>query len=276
MLPKWLLEDEVFEEDLVPIHQELERQGIEYKIVRYVPFEGVKVPSNFADNDCVICYGSLNFVSQLQTMKKWVPGWWCTLPNFLCTTYFTYFGKHLFNSQYVFVTVAEFPRLKDWLFSTFGIDDCLFIRPNTGFKTFAGKIIEKRFFDKDWEWILEFSAQDDLILVSSPKHIDVEWRLVVSDKKVIAGCQYKTYEPSTRKLGFDPDPFCPPEPISFANRIAVEVGWEPDPMYVMDICLSNGEYYLLELNAFSTSGWYDCDPAAIIKEANRQAVKVFR
>ena len=36
-------------------------------------------------------------------------------------------------------------------------------------------------------------------------------------------------------------------------------------MYVMDIVESDDELYVMELNALSTSGWYDCDASVIIE-----------
>jgi glutathione synthase/RimK-type ligase-like ATP-grasp enzyme len=38
-----------------------------------------------------------------------------------------------------------------------------------------------------------------------------------------------------------------------------------DPIYVIDICLTDkDEYKVLELNSFSCSGLYDCNPNIIV------------
>ena len=59
--------------------------------------------------------------------------------------------------------------------------------------------------------------------------------------------------------------------VRFASEVAG--GWEPDPIYVIDICESESRMYLLEINAFSTSGLYDCDVKPIIEAAGDLAME---
>ena len=48
--------------------------------------------------------------------------------------------------------------------------------------------------------------------------------------------------------------------------------WQPEIIYTIDICLSDKKLYVLELNAFSTSGLYVCDFKPIIKKASELAI----
>ena len=84
---KWLVENEVFSEDLKPLMDEIKRQGHALSVVKYIPFQGGEFYP-FADDDCVVCYGSLNLIQQIQRTKKWIPGPWCNLNNFKCVNYF--------------------------------------------------------------------------------------------------------------------------------------------------------------------------------------------
>jgi hypothetical protein len=109
---------------------------------------------------------------------------------------------------------------------------------------------------------------EDLIVLSSDKRsrLNREWRLVCSKGTVITGSRYKTagMVDYRREL--------PDNVKEFAeNVIATE--WQPDPIYVLDICSDHdGKLYLLEIGAFSVAGLYHCDFDLIVK-AVEQIIK---
>lgn len=55
---KWLLENDIFNEELDPLIEEIKKQGMEMKIHNHVPFEGdeswLKL---YNEDDCVIFWG---------------------------------------------------------------------------------------------------------------------------------------------------------------------------------------------------------------------------
>jgi len=141
MTVKWLVEDTVFEENIGPLIDEIKRQGMVVEKVKYVPFQGGEYFDYFDDNDCVIFYGSLNLMVQLQREVSWVPCGWCTLKNFECSTYYAYFGDSLLNSDYAMMPVSELVRQKEFICDVFGDEGSVFVRPSSGFKQFAGKLV---------------------------------------------------------------------------------------------------------------------------------------
>jgi hypothetical protein len=103
------------------------------------------------------------------------------------------------------------------------------------------------------------------IVIAAPKPIGREWRLVVSDGRVIAASQYAVG--GERDIARD----CPEEVRQFAEAMLAEVRWRPDPLYMLDVCESEGELRLVELNGFSCSWLYACDLAAVVEAASALA-----
>jgi len=273
MKPTWLIEGEVFEHNVDALKSELTRQEVPFELVKDVPLEIAEYTLKGVDpNSCVLFYGSLNLMRQLLREKAWVPCGWCTLKNFECSTYYTYFGKFLLNQDYIMMPAVELLRQKEFVYNKMGIDNCVFVRPSSGFKEFAGDTVPFEEMDKN---ALGFGFYHDnpelLTVVTTPKVITKEWRFVVAKKKVITGSQYR--------LGKDVEPevvetTC--EAALYAQSIVDAVEWEPDPIYTLDVCESDGKLFLLELNAFSTSGLYDCDLETIVRVASEMAVEEWK
>ena len=51
------------------------------------------------------------------------------------------------------IPFGELPRLKDNLFDTFGIEDKIFVRPDSPIKLFTGQTIQRQTFDKDYDYL---------------------------------------------------------------------------------------------------------------------------
>ena len=268
---RWLLED-AFSEDLDPLIAEITKQGMEYKVIKYIPFQGGEYGNLFGEDDPVICYTSLNLARQFQRENHWCPGSYCTFKNFECTTYNTYFNKYLLNKEYVMLSISELIRQKDMIFNLFGIDDTIFVRPNSGSKPFTGCTVKKEELSLDYFGFGYYHEDRSLLVViSSSKVITDEWRFVICDKKVVSCSHYRINGEYFRDVP-DCKQIYPKELFDYASMVALEE-WEPDPIYVMDICRSNDEYHLLELNSFSCSGLYNADPEPIIRVASERALK---
>ena len=71
---KWLLENDVFDEDLQPLVDEIGRQGMEAKVQRHRPFDAERedIATWYEPNDCVVFYGSISFARQIQRKAPWV------------------------------------------------------------------------------------------------------------------------------------------------------------------------------------------------------------
>ncbi len=89
-----------------------------------------------------------------------------------------------------------------------------------------------------------------LVVVAAPRPIAIEWRLVVVEDRVIAASQYA--EGGTRAI----QPGSPDDVREFATTMLAEVRWRPDPIFMLDVCESEGRFWLVELNSFSCSWLY--------------------
>lgn len=270
MTPKWLIEKEVFEGNFSRLTDELRKQGFEYKIAKYVPFASGSY-KHFKEEDCVVFYGSLNLGKQIQRENKWVPGVYNNAKSLECSVYFNHFGQHLLNQNYAFITIKELLRQKDFYYSIFGnSNDEIFVRPNSGFKQFTGTVVGRSRMSLETLGYGYYHEDPSLMVIASgAKQISREWRVVVGDKKVITGSQYKIDCELEVSADF------PKEVEEFAQSIIPE-DWEPDRLFVMDICESENKLSLLELNSFSCSGLYDCDLGKIVEMTSKIALEEWK
>jgi len=268
---KWLLENYEADNSLKPLMAEIKKRGMQLEVCNYKPWES-GVYNQYPDEDCVVFYGTLNLARQLQRTKKWIPGIYCNFTNMCCKTYYSHFGKYLFNKDYIFFPMMEILRRREEIFKQFGVDDMIFIRPDSGAKCFTGQTVPLEFLDKEFKLFGNYAGKpldEILAVISSPKIIDAEWRMVIADRKVITGSQYKKDGELDESEYFDIEAF------ELADKIAKEE-WQPDIAYTLDICKSNGEYSMLEANSFSCSGLYKCCLEPIVNTVSKAALKEWK
>jgi hypothetical protein len=271
MKVKWLIEDYEHDSSLQPMMDEIKKQGMELEVVKYEPWESGTF-DQYNDEDCVVFYGTLQLGRQLQRQKAWVPGVYCNFKHLCCKHYYSYWGKYLFNQDYIMLPMMEILRRREEIFKQFGVDETIWIRPDSGAKTFTGQTVPLEFLDKEFDLFGNYAGKplDEIIaVVSSPKVIDAEWRIVIADKKLVSGSQYK----KDGKL--DISTHVPRTVFWLASKIAQEE-WQPDIAYTLDICKSGDEYSLLEANSFSCSGLYENNPASVVKAISSAALKEWK
>jgi hypothetical protein len=267
--PVWLIEAGVYGSEIDSLVREIRHQGM---IAELLPHQSLtsggfaaSLSQQFASGACIIAYGTYPFARQIQLHFKWTPGAWCNSESVACTTYYAYFGKYLLNQQYAIMPGVEAIRQRDWIFSVFGVDDRVFARPSGCHKLFVGRGIFRAEFDA----ALSPTRYDPatLVLVAKPKAIGKEWRLIASGDRVITGSQYA--EGGSRSIARG----CPSGVRDFAESMLREVYWRPDPIFMLDVCESAGQLWLVELNGFSCSWLYQCDVAAVVREASDLAAQ---
>lgn len=266
MKPKWFIEHFDDHNGTHRLRAEVLRQGYEVEYMEYLPLQSGSYDV-FGEGDCIITQSSINLAQQIMKDKpKWVPGPWLTAENYKCTHYYPRLGPFLFNDPYIVMPRGDVPRHLNLLNSWLGKDDCLFIRPDSALKPFTAKVFKMDLFEKDWEWVKEFTDPESLIVISSPKNILGEWRFVVAGTQIVTSSQYQLNKK------FDMAPSYPEEAKTLAEAVAQV--YQPDPMFVIDICLgADQKFYLLELGAFSVAGLYACDMEKIVKAAAEVAEK---
>lgn len=258
----FLIEAEIWEDDEEHILSVLSDKGVPFAVHPCLDFD----PSILKKVDTlkVFCYGSLQWIAQIQAVPDPHLRVICSMPNFDCQVYYPHFQDFLFNNTHQMITLADFTAGFDRLLEKYS--GKLFMRPCTGFKSgsISGGVFDRVSFDEYIEFFQEGLKPEDMLVVDRVRYMDYEWRTIVYNGLCVTGCQYGSFDTETRKFGFDPAPGLPDRVRSKAEEVAHAVDWAPDPMYVLDIVESEGELSVMEINALSTSGWYDCDIGLLV------------
>lgn len=255
---RWLIEDQVFEDDAVCLVDELRAQFFPVDVHPCSDFN----PRELRIGTPTFCYGSLQWIKQIQEFKSRDLVTICNFPNFECSKYYAYFGPYLLNRDYMMMPWVEFKRrFRD-------VIGGVFVRPSSGFKT--GSVSGDVFTQDNFSNLCSFfddMGGEALVVVAPVQLLKYEWRVIIDGQTPIAGSQYKSFCPETGHYSPDFDPSCPKFVFAYAAEVARNVKWSPDPIYVMDIAQLRDDERLavVEINAISTSGWYDCDVRPIIK-----------
>jgi hypothetical protein len=258
MKPQWYIPEPHHDSDnarrLISILQEMD---IDVFSNKYVPFG--KMDYSFLDpNRPVILYGYLGIVKDVFRRHIYLsPFAWCNFNELKCSNYYTFWGNYIVQQLYAFYPLDEIARNRDFIFKTYGSSDCVFIRPDDNMKTFIGEVVEKEKFEYWWRHCRDQSNPNCLCVVSRPEPIQKEWRFVIKEGKVITGSQYLPEVKSN----------FPDAAASKAEEIA-RTPWQPHPIYIMDIALTNGEYRLMECGSINVAGLYSCDLKAFIRAIN--------
>src|SRR5262249_34698717 len=89
--------------------------------------------------------------------------------------------------------------------------------------------------------------------------------VVVAGNRVVSGSQYAAR--GERAIAAD----FPAEVRGLVESMLSEVRWRPDPLFMLDVCGSEGRLWLVELNSFSGSWLYQCDLSAVVAAASELA-----
>jgi hypothetical protein len=267
MRPGWLFEADVFGETAEPLKAEIRRQGMACHVTRQTLLaRGIGDP--FAAGDCVIACGCYPFVRFVLDKRDWVPGAWCKPESLACSAYYPHFRRYLLNQRHRFVTSTEAVRDQEAIIAELGREGRVFVRPDGCQKTFTGRVVSA----DEFATALAPARYDPetLIVVAEPRPIAREWRLIIAEGTVVATSQYL----ATGRI--DVTPGCPASVMEFAGGMLAAVPWRPDEIFMADVCDSEGELYLLELNGFSSSAVYPCDYGSVVSVASDLAARCWR
>jgi hypothetical protein len=252
-------------------------QGHDVKLVRAPspPYRwedaGCFYRNTFDKDACVVTHGDIELATRIIREQLWIPGGFGTIENYFCSRYFCQLGKYLLNGNYVMLPFAELSRCREFLLGFIGVDGKLFVRPDSPLKLFTGQVASRERFDADLEFMsfYEFPA-NSIVVVSTPKVIEKEWRFIVADKQVVTGCQYKSGGVMLLATGYDDG----------AYRLAKEIAsgpFEPDAVWVMDICRTREDgYFLFEIGGFSFADLYACDKPRLVQAVSASALRLWQ
>lgn len=140
-----------------------------------------------------------------------------------------------------------------------------FIRPNEDTKSFTGLVTTFSEFKEMANNAVggtPYFQNESLILVSKPKRIEKEWRNFIVDGTVVASSRYCV----NRQRSID-NSDTPCDMIRFAEECCKE--FTPHDVFVMDVALCEGQYYIVECNCFNDTGFYDHDIFSVVKSVNK-------
>lgn len=244
------------EEAFTELVRQLEVQELDFQIVNVIPFSHEMDPDVNVDGK-VFVFGA-TAMGKIAKAKGWTPGYIDDNINYhnLIDNY----GGDVFNNDCVIVQLGKLittSKLPQW--------PRIFVRPVNDGKSFAGMTMTwQELFDwerKLWEIGYEENSgttitAEDYIVISSAKEIHSEYRFFVVDGKVITGSQYK--------LG---------DRVVYSNMVDKEVYryaqqmvniWSPNKAFAIDICRANDRFYVLEINAINSAGFYHCDMGKLV------------
>jgi hypothetical protein len=219
-------------------------------------------------DECTILFGSHSFVKAVNPDGRFQPGHLGVNERTRASAYMSNLPIYWFlNRDGVFMTWAMFKQRRRDLFYQHDTN-MLFLRPDSGFKTFAGQRMMYGTIDHDIETLDKLSGVMDETMCFVNPGIDIqgEFRFVIADKQVIAASEYRW----DGKLDIRRD--WPQECWDLAQMVA-DHEWQVDIAYTCDVALTAEGPRIVELNGFSCAGLYACDLAKVVEGVSRAALR---
>ena len=263
----WIIENQVRENSYKELQEAVIKSGRDHVFINGDFKESVLDGIN---SRAVIFNGGIELAKivkiKLET-KSCSPIVYCNFEKFLCSNYYSYFGEYLFNDYYAIVSLSELKRKLFYYFGQFGKEALIFIRPNSGEKLFQAQLLDIIDFDKFYQQ--NKHLEHELMVISTPKTIIGEWRVVCSKEEIIDYSLYR-YQGQVSKIRA-----APPSVLEFAAKM-LKIGYGADSVFCLDICTdSDNNCHLLELTSFSSAGLYATDKNNIVEKVSQIVYKDF-
>lgn len=240
--------------DHYKIFDALEELNIDYDVIN-IPPAAEKIDFK-TDRKDVFVYGSVTIARLAKQNTDWFPGYFYG-GNHLYEVYSKYYGENLLNYN---VSVHTISGQLNW-----EKDEIKFIKPYNEAKIFTGKV----FTETEWkDFVFEALEsqnnrinEDSLIQVSKAKRTIKEARLWIVGGQIIDGGYYEfnNNAPFEEKVSEDG--------LSFAHEMIKLFNLEE--AFVMDICLTEEGWKIVEINCINSSGFYpNTNVKSVIKALN--------
>lgn len=174
------------------------------------------------------------------------------------SNYVNYIPEWYLNSDCLFVPFGVLKRdiFKNQIFDKFNYAKKLFIKSDSGFKLLTGFSIDKDDWDKEIGFLKLFN--DDMILVSSHKEVEKEYRFWIVDNEIVTWSSYSWDESEYENTIED-------YIYATAKTIASQIDLRT---FTLDLCLTKDDWApkVVEINNIYTSGLYNCDFKLLISK----------
>jgi hypothetical protein len=226
----------------------LKKRGITYHLVNIIPFDHVidgKIP---VVNDACVFYGSVGGKTVCEKYG-WKPGYW-TSDEMDETNVAEKLGELALNSDLVVAPLADAlsaAKSRGW--------DSFFVKPNADTKEFAGILQTQEEFGAWLDNLLTIGyleSNDFDVVVSEPKTIQAEYRVLIVNGQVIDFSLYKIGRQVVAKRTDDAD-VC-----RFVNGEVIPL-LNPCMAYMVDVARTDKGLKVIEYNTFNSAGLYAID-----------------
>ncbi len=214
-----------------------------------------------------VLYGSVSYVQRASASGRWKPGVFAEPDCFTYAQWAQHYDEMLLNDP----SSVEITTPRAFLHTTRAPDEIIFARPTRDDKDFSGTVQTVAAFQTLCHLAVQGvggtqSFSPDLpILIGTPYGIEGEWRLFVVDGSVRGASQYRKKGRLHLQQG------APDLILDFAQDVLRQ--WTPAPVYVLDLCLSNGRPYIMEAQSFNSAGHYHADMRPVVEAINRVAIR---
>jgi hypothetical protein len=257
---------------------EAKRQGFKTLVIKkgiVFDLECIFIDNDIQPCDTLMFKGSLWTAKKVRRDTKNFPGVWINLNTMRYLNYSSKIHDLMLNMNYIVLPLYSLKARMPLIHSVCR-DSKFFMRPDGGDKKFTGDVfslndidrLSNGFFNSDFPVDL-----DTLAVLSPPMDIIREWRFFMrKGSGVITSSLYMDEGEIVEKQGSVEPATKLAEKVDKVISEKIKSNDETDglsPIYTIDICEDvNGDFKVVELNSFSCSGIYACDPTKIIKEAS--------
>jgi hypothetical protein len=180
------------------------------------------------------------------------------MKNFVILVVLSIGGDKMLNHDASFIQVGY---LTSPLFNFESLPEYIFVKPDYDDKLFAGEIMTKELFLKWLQNLPTNVDEDTVLLISTPKKILREWRIFMTEDKVIAASLYKQNNVLRKQNG------CPGYVEQFAIGLARQ--WTPTQVYCLDIAETEDDFLkCVELTCFNSAGTYGIDVTELMRQVS--------
>jgi hypothetical protein len=254
----WLIEVDVFPETATRMCAAIEARGDHW--TRYT---ANTVEVNLPPHDtCLVFWGSLGAAYQERVAARWYPGAIGNIHQFNVTSYASRLGALLVNTVTVTTTVRDLIDKQETVLAPLHQPLRVFVRPDSALKPFAGRVLDTCTIDRAaLDYGFYYDDETLPVIVAPAQLIRREWRTVIADGHVVAGCAYTTDRRGDQN-------HLPKAVRAVAEQVAC-ADWQPAPIYIVDLAEVDDQIRVLELNPFSGADLYHCNPNAVIEAVAR-------
>jgi hypothetical protein len=243
----WIIQENLFQEsEYENFLDACDRQGINYRHVKIIPFSHELVPEITEPNP-ILAFGSTTLVRIAQE-RGWKPGVFYN-DNFNFQVWSKALGENILNYG---ANICNISNIETEL-------NRFFIRPCEDLKYFNGTVINKESLNEWKDEIFSHSrylTEDTEVVISDVKTIYKEFRFFMIDNKLVTGSLYRLGTRLCLDENIEPDAH------RFASKM-IEL-WQPARAFVIDIALTEEGYKIVEVNCINSAGFYAADVSKIV------------